>query len=135
MGDVPFGRTTRRKTGEREGEDKGESTVWRFLVVMGLLLAVVSLGGGLTASADTGEDDEVDPTEKGILQTAVVGAVPALAPLTAPSIARPAGNGSKASHHLASGALSGLTSAVILQPLDLLKTRLQQGTQVDRTKR
>jgi len=26
-----------------------------------------------------------------------------------------------------SGALSGLTSAVCLQPLDLLKTRLQQG--------
>ncbi|KAL7422452.1 hypothetical protein Q5752_003100 [Cryptotrichosporon argae] len=33
----------------------------------------------------------------------------------------------KAQHHLASGALSGLTSAVCLQPLDLLKTRLQQG--------
>ncbi|ORX38358.1 mitochondrial carrier domain-containing protein [Kockovaella imperatae] len=38
----------------------------------------------------------------------------------------------KAQHHLASGALSGLCSAVCLQPLDLLKTRLQQryeGTQ------
>ncbi|WWC63488.1 uncharacterized protein I303_106091 [Kwoniella dejecticola CBS 10117] len=34
----------------------------------------------------------------------------------------------KAYHHLASGALSGLSSAVVLQPLDLLKTRLQQGT-------
>ncbi|EIW68456.1 hypothetical protein TREMEDRAFT_69380 [Tremella mesenterica DSM 1558] len=34
---------------------------------------------------------------------------------------------SKASHHLSSGALSGFTSAVCLQPLDLLKTRLQQN--------
>jgi solute carrier family 25 protein 38 len=33
----------------------------------------------------------------------------------------------KAQHHLVSGGLSGLTSAVCLQPLDLLKTRLQQG--------
>ncbi|WWD02206.1 hypothetical protein V865_000244 [Kwoniella europaea PYCC6329] len=33
----------------------------------------------------------------------------------------------KAYHHLASGALSGLSSAIVLQPLDLLKTRLQQG--------
>ncbi|BEJ14018.1 hypothetical protein CspHIS471_0311920 [Cutaneotrichosporon sp. HIS471] len=38
----------------------------------------------------------------------------------------------KATHHLASGALSGLTSAVCLQPLDLLKTRLQQGYNVGR---
>jgi solute carrier family 25 protein 38 len=34
---------------------------------------------------------------------------------------------SKAIHHLASGALSGFSSAIVLQPLDLLKTRLQQG--------
>ncbi|KAK6910843.1 hypothetical protein I203_104877 [Kwoniella mangroviensis CBS 8507] len=34
----------------------------------------------------------------------------------------------KAYHHLASGALSGLSSAIVLQPLDLLKTRLQQGS-------
>lgn len=32
-----------------------------------------------------------------------------------------------ASHHLASGALSGFTSAIALQPLDLIKTRLQQS--------
>lgn len=38
----------------------------------------------------------------------------------------------KAAHHLVSGALSGLTSAVCLQPLDLLKTRLQQGYDVGR---
>ncbi|CAK9780611.1 mitochondrial carrier [Cutaneotrichosporon oleaginosum] len=38
----------------------------------------------------------------------------------------------KAAHHLTSGALSGLTSAVCLQPLDLLKTRLQQGNTVGR---
>lgn len=34
---------------------------------------------------------------------------------------------SKAAHHLSAGALSGFTSAICLQPLDLLKTRLQQG--------
>ncbi|WWC90540.1 uncharacterized protein L201_005476 [Kwoniella dendrophila CBS 6074] len=34
----------------------------------------------------------------------------------------------KAYHHLASGALSGLSSAIVLQPLDLLKTRLQQSS-------
>ncbi|WRT68584.1 uncharacterized protein IL334_005562 [Kwoniella shivajii] len=37
-------------------------------------------------------------------------------------------SGLKAYHHLASGALSGLSSAIVLQPLDLLKTRLQQGS-------
>lgn len=37
-----------------------------------------------------------------------------------------------AGHHLLSGGLSGLTSAVCLQPLDLLKTRLQQGYDVGR---
>ncbi|KAF8516025.1 solute carrier family 25 member 38 [Hysterangium stoloniferum] len=31
------------------------------------------------------------------------------------------------SQHLASGALSGLTSVICLQPFDLLKTRMQQG--------
>lgn len=45
--------------------------------------------------------------------------------------ASPPATGSKinlqASHHLLSGALSGLSSAVVLQPLDLLKTRLQQS--------
>ncbi|WVQ95127.1 hypothetical protein IAU59_002221 [Kwoniella sp. CBS 9459] len=34
----------------------------------------------------------------------------------------------RASHHLMSGALSGFSSAVVLQPLDLLKTRLQQAS-------
>ncbi|KAJ9094294.1 hypothetical protein QFC21_006120 [Naganishia friedmannii] len=37
------------------------------------------------------------------------------------------GRPNKAAHHLLSGATSGLASAVILQPLDLVKTRLQQG--------
>jgi solute carrier family 25 protein 38 len=41
----------------------------------------------------------------------------------------------KAAHHLSSGALSGLSSAVILQPLDLLKTRLQQGYEGEAHKR
>lgn len=35
---------------------------------------------------------------------------------------------SRAVHHLSAGALSGFTSAIILQPLDLLKTRLQQAS-------
>jgi len=35
---------------------------------------------------------------------------------------------SNAAHHLSAGALSGFTSAIILQPLDLLKTRLQQDS-------
>lgn len=43
------------------------------------------------------------------------------------TIPEPAREALKARHHLMSGALSGLTSAVCLQPLDLLKTRLQQG--------
>jgi solute carrier family 25 protein 38 len=33
----------------------------------------------------------------------------------------------KAAHHLSSGGASGLASAITLQPLDLLKTRLQQA--------
>ncbi|WVF67493.1 hypothetical protein IAT40_002249 [Kwoniella sp. CBS 6097] len=37
-------------------------------------------------------------------------------------------NDLRASHHLMSGALSGFSSAVVLQPLDLLKTRLQQAS-------
>ncbi|GFZ50798.1 hypothetical protein JCM24511_08556 [Saitozyma sp. JCM 24511] len=41
----------------------------------------------------------------------------------------------RATHHLASGALSGLTSAIILQPLDLLKTRLQQSYEGESRKR
>ena len=46
------------------------------------------------------------------------------------SSSRPKGKGElKAWNHLSSGALSGLTSAVILQPLDLLKTRLQQAAE------
>jgi hypothetical protein len=36
----------------------------------------------------------------------------------------------KAYQHLASGGLSGLASAIALQPLDLIKTRLQQGVDV-----
>ena len=38
-----------------------------------------------------------------------------------------AGGQATASQHLASGAVSGFTSAICLQPLDLLKTRMQQG--------
>ncbi|EGO27143.1 hypothetical protein SERLADRAFT_381420 [Serpula lacrymans var. lacrymans S7.9] len=34
---------------------------------------------------------------------------------------------SNVGQHLLSGALSGFTSAIFLQPFDLLKTRLQQG--------
>lgn len=50
------------------------------------------------------------------------------------SSSRPKGKGElKAWNHLSSGALSGLTSAVILQPLDLLKTRLQQASEPSST--
>lgn len=43
------------------------------------------------------------------------------------------GSGSKlkAMHHLSSGGLSGFVSAVSLQPLDLLKTRVQQAYVAD----
>lgn len=43
------------------------------------------------------------------------------------------GSGSrlKATHHLSSGGLSGFVSAVSLQPLDLLKTRVQQAYAAD----
>lgn len=41
--------------------------------------------------------------------------------------AGPSKSSLKAQHHLSSGALSGFASSVCLQPLDLLKTRLQQG--------
>ncbi|OWT38315.1 solute carrier family 25, member 38 [Cryptococcus neoformans] len=50
--------------------------------------------------------------------------------MTPPSASPPATSSKvnlQASHHLLSGALSGLSSAVVLQPLDLLKTRLQQS--------
>ncbi|RSH87593.1 uncharacterized protein EHS24_000105 [Apiotrichum porosum] len=56
-----------------------------------------------------------------------------------PTVASPAEPMSKAQlkaqHHLMSGGLSGLTSAVCLQPLDLLKTRLQQQGTVNGQKR
>ncbi|WWC71389.1 uncharacterized protein I206_105344 [Kwoniella pini CBS 10737] len=48
-------------------------------------------------------------------------------PSSSSSSSSSSNNGLKAYHHLASGALSGLSSAIVLQPLDLLKTRLQQG--------
>lgn len=60
----PFGRMrpSRRPGGpggprsQAEDEFQGESGVWRFVVVMGLILAVIGFGGGLTASADSGAD-------------------------------------------------------------------------------
>lgn len=60
----PFGRMrpSRRPGGagprsQAEDEFQGESGVWRFVVVMGLIIAVIGFGGGLTASADTGSDN------------------------------------------------------------------------------
>lgn len=50
---------------------------------------------------------------------------PTTSPTHATMSAPPRAN--KATHHLLSGATSGLASAVMLQPLDLVKTRLQQG--------
>ncbi|ORY35697.1 mitochondrial carrier domain-containing protein [Naematelia encephala] len=47
----------------------------------------------------------------------------------------PAKSDIKAQHHLLAGALSGLSSAISLQPLDLLKTRLQQGYEAGGPKR
>lgn len=47
---------------------------------------------------------------------------------TAPSaVAATTAAGHKATRHLYAGFLSGLTSSIILQPLDLLKTRIQQS--------
>ncbi|KAK1927288.1 mitochondrial carrier domain-containing protein [Papiliotrema laurentii] len=50
-----------------------------------------------------------------------------MASASVPQSERRKGKGVVASHHLSSGALSGFTSAIILQPLDLVKTRLQQS--------
>jgi solute carrier family 25 protein 38 len=50
-----------------------------------------------------------------------------IVPVPTPIPPSPAASKLKATHHLSSGALSGLVSAVLLQPLDLLKTRLQQS--------
>jgi hypothetical protein len=43
---------------EEDDETRGESVLWRFGVVVALLLAVVGFGGGLTASADEVSGDE-----------------------------------------------------------------------------
>ncbi|RSH90623.1 hypothetical protein EHS25_001228 [Saitozyma podzolica] len=60
----PFGRTDRgrRRRGatEEDEETQGESVFWRFGIVVGLLLAVVAFGGGLTASADVGGTSECE---------------------------------------------------------------------------
>jgi hypothetical protein len=65
----PFGRTERgrRRRGatEEDEETQGESVFWRFGIVVGLLLAVVAFGGGLTASADVGEAGENDGGVRG----------------------------------------------------------------------
>ncbi|KAI9635982.1 DnaJ domain-containing protein [Dioszegia hungarica] len=67
-GTDPFGRPvfSRRKgpAVERDDEEKGESGLWRFGVVVGLLLAVVGFGGGLTASADTGQRHRERPPKE-----------------------------------------------------------------------
>lgn len=65
-GPGPFGRTsTGRKpppSSEFEGL-KAEGGVWRFSVVLGLLVAVISFGGGLSVSAE-----ELDPQAEAILE-------------------------------------------------------------------
>lgn len=42
---------------------KAEGGVWRFSVVLGLLVAVISFGGGLSVSAE-----ELDTERKAVLQ-------------------------------------------------------------------
>lgn len=67
----------------------------------------------------------------------VLGRMPTPMPVSAPilPVAVASSKDLRATHHLASGALSGLTSAIILQPLDLLKTRLQQSYEGESRKR
>lgn len=70
-GGAPFGRTgTGRKSGAggtRDQEFEGlraEGGLWRFGVVVGLLVAVVSFGGGLSVSAE-----ELHPPEQRQVET------------------------------------------------------------------
>ena len=64
---MPFGRTsTGRRQTAREHEFEGlraEGGLWRFGVVVGLLVAVVSFGGGLSVSAEELHPSEAIKTE------------------------------------------------------------------------
>lgn len=64
-GPGPFGRSSasRKPPPEYEGL-KAEGGLWRFSVVVGLLVAVVSFGGGLSVSAEDlykEDEDKIDP--------------------------------------------------------------------------
>lgn len=52
----------REKQTRMDEEVKGESALWRFVIITGVLLIIMGLGGGFTVHADTGgvEEDEVD---------------------------------------------------------------------------
>lgn len=74
-GGMPYGRTTtaggRRSTpgaggpGSKEFEGlRAEGSFWRFGIVVGLLVAVISFGGGLSVSAEELWPGEIPPVHR-----------------------------------------------------------------------